>query len=98
MCAEGRHCGDFSLPEAADAPDVIAARNQGAAYIAQWAQEWNTAVMQIPTSNAADLFNLNYTLGGYTQVVNDTLPGSSSFRDARVLEPTAEYSNGADVI
>jgi len=37
-------------------------------------------------------------LGGYTQVANDTLPGSEILRNQTLLEPSAEYSNSADAM
>ncbi len=79
------------MPE--DPPSVTAARNQGAALIAQWVKQYNTVKTQIPLSNAANMFDLSYSLGGYTQVVNDTLTGSTSFRDQQVLNSSASYSN-----
>ena len=78
------------MPE--DPPSVTAARNQGAALIAQWVKQYNTVKTQIPLSNAANMFDLSYSLGGYTQVVNDTLTGSTLLRDQQVLNTSASYS------
>jgi len=91
--AEGCHGYDVGTPYPEDPPSVTAARNQGAALIAQWVQEYNTVKTQIPLSNAANMFDLSYSLGGYTQVVNDTLTGSTLLRDQQVLNTSASYSN-----
>lgn len=91
--AEGCHAYDVGTPDPEDPPSVTAARNQGAALIAQWVKQYNTVKTQIPLSNAANMFDLSYSLGGYTQVVNDTLTGSTSFRDQQVLNSSASYSN-----
>lgn len=96
--AEGCHAYDVGPAMPEDPPSVTAARNQGAALIAQWVKEYNSMQTQLPTSNAANMFQLNYALGGYTQVVNDTLPGSESLRNQTLLEPSAEYSNSADAM
>ncbi|DBA69290.1 TPA: hypothetical protein ACH3X2_012961 [Trebouxia sp. C0005] len=90
---EGCHAYDVGTPYPEDPPSVTAARNQGAALIAQWVKQYNTVKTQIPLSNAANMFDLSYSLGGYTQVVNDTLTGSTSFRDQQVLNSSASYSN-----
>ena len=92
-CAEGCHAYDVGTPYPEDPPSVTAARNQGAALIAQWVKQYNTVKTQIPLSNAANMFNLSYSLGGYTQVVNDTLTGSTLLRDQQVLNSSASYSN-----
>jgi len=96
--AEGCHAYDVGTPMPEDPPSVTAARNQGAALIAQWVQEYIVMQTQLPMSNAANMFQLNYALGGYTQVVNDTLPGSEILRNQTLLEPSAEYSNSADAM
>ena len=96
--AEGCHAYDVGTPMPEDPPSVTAARNQGAALIGQWVKEHNIMQTQLPMSNAANMFQLNYALGGYTQVVNDTLPGSESLRNQTSLEPSAEYSNSADAM
>ena len=44
-------------------------------------------------SNAANLFELNYALGGYTQAVNDTLTGSTTVTNQAQLASSAKYSN-----
>ncbi|KAL0021289.1 hypothetical protein WJX79_009826 [Trebouxia sp. C0005] len=87
---EGCHAYDVGPAMPEDPPSVTAARNQGAALIAQWVKEYNSMQTQLPTSNAANMFQLKYALGGYTQVVNDTLPGSESLRNQTLLEPSAE--------
>ncbi|KAL0046716.1 hypothetical protein WJX82_008183 [Trebouxia sp. C0006] len=92
---EGCHAYDVGTPYPEDPPSVTAARNQGAALIAQWVQEYNTVKTQIPLSNAANMFDLSYSLGGYTQMVNDTLTGSTLLRDQQVLNTSASYSNSA---
>ncbi len=93
VSAEGCHAYDVGTPYPEDPPSVTAARNQGAALIGQWVKQYNTIKTQIPLSNAANMFDLSYSLGGYTQVVNDTLTGSTSFRDQQVLNSSASYSN-----
>ena len=93
VSAEGCHAYDVGTPYPEDPPSVTAARNQGAALIGQWVKEYNTVKTQIPLSNAANMFDLSYSLGGYTQVVNDTLSGSTLFRDQQVLNSSASYSN-----
>ena len=98
MLADGCHAADVALPDETDTPSMIAARNQGAALIAQWVAEYNLAKSQVPMSNAANLFDLNYALGGYTQNVNDTFAGSGSPRTQALLQPTAEYSNSFEAI
>ena len=67
-----------------DPPSVTAVRQQGAALIAQWVREHNTMKTQTPMSNAANVFDLSYLLGGYTnplESINDTLPGSDNVRN-----------------
>ena len=83
----------MGTPEPEDPPSVTTARNQGAALIAQWVKEYNTVKTQIPLSNAANMFDLSYALGGYTQEVNDTLTGSTSVRNQQLLNSSAIYSN-----
>ncbi|DBA80617.1 hypothetical protein WJX77_006015 [Trebouxia sp. C0004] len=90
---EGCHAYDMGTPYPEDPPSVTAARKQGAALIGQWVKQYNTVKTQIPLSNAANMFVLSYSLGGYTQVVNDTLAGSTSFRNQQVLNSSASYSN-----
>jgi len=98
LCTEGCHANDVGTPDPADPPTLTAARNQGAALIAQWVDEYNTAKTQIPMSNAANLFDLAYALGGYTQVVNDTLSGSTTLRNQAVLESSAQRSNSIEAM
>lgn len=93
MCAEGCHAYDVGTADPEDPPSVTAARNQGAALIAQWVKEYNTMKTQVPLSNAANMFDLSYALGGYTQEVNDTLTGSTTVRDQQLLNSSATYSN-----
>ena len=81
-----------ALPE--DPPSVTSARDQGAKMISQWVDQYNRAKMTVPLSNAADLFELSYSLGGYTSIVNDTLAGSGSFTSQQSLEPLANVSTG----
>lgn len=95
---EGCHAYDVGTPYPEDPPSVTAARNQGAALIAQWVKQYNTVKTQFPLSNAANMFNLSYSLGGYTQVVNDTLTGSTSFRTQQVLNSSASYSNSVSAM
>lgn len=94
--AEGCHGYDMSPASPEDPPSVIAAREQGTKLISQWVEQYNSAKTTMPLSNAADLFELSYSLGGYTEVVNDTLPGSESFSRQDVLEPSANLSNGKE--
>ena len=93
VSAEGCHAYDVGTPYPEDPPSVTAARNQGAALIGQWVKQYNTVKTQIPLSNAANMFDVSYSLGGYTQVVNDTLTGSTLFRNQQVLNVSASYSN-----
>ena len=82
--AEGCHGYDLGDPDPADPPSVTAVRKQGAALIAQWVKEHNTMMTQLPMSNAANVFDLSYSLGGYTNPqdgINDTLPGSNTVRN-----------------
>ena len=81
------------MPDPEDPPSVTAVRNQGVRWIGTWVAEYNAAKQLVPLSNAADLFNLNYAQGGYTQNVNDTLAGSQTGRTQLLLEPSAAYSN-----
>ena len=55
--------------------------------------EYNKAQTSVPMSNAANLFELNYALGGYTQAVNDTLTGSTTVTNQTQLASSAKYSN-----
>lgn len=96
--AEGCHAFDFGSADPADPPSVTSTRNRGAALIAQWISDYRADVQEIPLSNAANLFQLAYSLGGYTQSVNDTLPGSGTLRTQAVAAGTANYSNGATVV
>lgn len=91
--AEGAHGQDTSDIDPADAPSVAEARRQGTQNINTWIAEHNEAIASIPTSNAADLFDLDFVLGGYTSVWNDTLPGSNSSRSTASLNSTAALSN-----
>ena len=97
-CAEGCHAYDVGLPQPEDPPSVTTVRQQGAALIAQWVNEYNREKTIVPMSNAGYMFNLAYDLGGYTEIVNDTLAGSNSMRNQSLLAPTAEYSNNNDFV
>lgn len=77
-----------------DDPSVGVTRSQGFQLIDQWTQQYNEAKQTVPLSNGADLFALSYPLGGYTEVVNDTLPGSNSLTSQSVLAASATYSAG----
>lgn len=94
VIAEGCHAYDMGPSYPEDPPSVTAARDQGAILISQWVEQYNSAKTSVPLSNAADLFELSYSLGGYTDVVNDTLAGSESFTSQDYLEPSASLSTG----
>lgn len=97
MCvaiAEGCHAYDMASASPEDPPSVTSARDQGAKLITQWVQQYNSAKTVLPMSNAADLFELPYSLGGFTTSVNDTLTGSKSFTSQQSLEPSASFSTG----
>ena len=82
--AEGSHGYDIGDTDPADPPSLTAVRKQGAALIAQWVKEHNTMKTQLPMSNAANVFDLSYSLGAYTnpqEGINDTLPGSDHVRN-----------------
>lgn len=79
------------MPE--DAPTVNQVRQQGFQNIMTWIGEYNEAIARVPTSNAADLFDLNYALGGYTSIWNDTLPGSNTSLTTVSLNASAPLSN-----
>ena len=96
--AEGCHAFDMASADPADPPSVTSARDEGAALISKWIDEHKTEAMRTPMSNAANLFELAYSLGGYTQDVNDTLPGSGLHRTQAVASGTARYSNGNPVV
>ena len=96
--AEGCHAYDVGSPDPADPPSVTSARDEGATLITKWIDEHNIEAKQIPKSNAANLFELAYSLGGYTQDVNDTLPGNGFHRTQAVASGTARYSNGNSVV
>ena len=92
-CAEGCHSYDMgpALPE--DPPSVTASREEGVRLIRQWVDEYNRAKTTVPLSNAADLFELSYALGGYTDVVPDLLGGQIP-ENQESLEASASLSNG----
>lgn len=96
--AEGPHAYDFSPARPEDHSSVGAARSQGANLIGQWVAEYNTAKTTVPLSNAADLFQLSYNLGGYIKLVNYTLNGSASFTNQSMLKASSNYSNGPDAV
>ena len=68
-------------------------REQGKQNILAWIAEYNANLVNLPTSNAADLFDLNFALGGYTSIWNDTLPGSNTSRNTASLNTTATVTN-----
>ena len=94
VVAEGCHGYDLGSAHPEDPPSVTTARDQGATLISQWVKQYNSAKTVLPLSNAADLFELSYTLGGYIDIVNDTLAGSESFTSQQSLEPSANLSTG----
>ena len=72
-------------------PGTNLARQQGAANIAKWVQEYNMLKTSTPMSNPADLFDLEYALGGFIAQINDTTVGSQVFTNQSVLKPDKEY-------
>lgn len=97
-CAKGCHAYDVGIPHPEDPPSVGVARQQGAALIAEWVNQFHQERAAYPASDAANMFNLKYALplAGYTEVVNDTFAGSNTRRNQSVLQATAEYSNNND--
>ena len=91
--AEGAHAQDLNEAQPEDAPTVNQVRQQGFQNIISWIGEYNEAILREPTSNAADLFDLNYALGGYTSIWNDTLPGSNTSITTVSLNASAPLSN-----
>ena len=79
----------------ADDPSVNEARSQGQRNIISWIADYNEAIATVPTSNGADLFDLNFALDGYLSVWNDTLPGSNTSRSTASLNASAPISNAA---
>ena len=94
VIAEGCHAYDMGSVHPEDPSSVTSARDQGARLISQWVDQFNTAKTTVPLSNGADLFELSYSLGGYIDIVNDTLAGSESFTSQQSLEPSANISTG----
>lgn len=93
VTAEGCHAYDFGSPYPEDPPSVGAARTQGIILIEKWVDAYNKAKTTVSLSNAADLFELSYSLGGYTPAVDDTLSGSEAFTSQLVLKPYSTLSN-----
>ena len=93
--AEGCHGYDLATPDATDPASVTAARYQGATLINQWVDDYNAAKAKLPLSNAADMFQLEYAVGGYVSWVDDTLPGSATglFQNQSIFQSNASYSN-----
>ena len=91
--AEGAHGQDANVADPADAASVNEARQQGTQNIMKWIAEYKSALTAVPTSNAADLFDLNFALGGYTSIWNNTLTGSNSSRSTASLNASATMSN-----
>ena len=93
--AVGAHVEDLEPVDPADDPSVNVARQQGERNIISWIADFNEAIATLPTSNGADMFDLNFALGGYTSVWNDTLPGSNTSRSTASLNASAPLSNAA---
>ena len=81
------------MPE--DAETVNQVRQQGFQNINAWIGEYNEAIAGVPTSNAADLFDLHYALSGYTSIWNDMLPDSNSSISTMSLNASAPLSDMA---
>jgi len=84
-----------AIPE--DSPSVKATRQQGAANIAKWVKEYNMQKTAVPKSNPANLFNLEYTLGGFISRLNDTIAGSDRVRNQSVLQPSEDYVSAGGI-
>lgn len=91
--AEGCHTYDMGSAAPEDPPSVTASRKEGVRLIRQWVDEFNTAKATVPLSNAADLFDLSYSLGGYTDAVPDILGGQDPTTQES-LELSSSFSNG----
>ncbi|KAL3145923.1 hypothetical protein ABBQ38_015287 [Trebouxia sp. C0009 RCD-2024] len=94
---EGCHTYDMGSAAPEDPPSVTASREEGVRLIRQWVDEYNTAKASVPLSNAADLFDLSYSLGGYIDAVPDIL-GSQSPENQESLEPSSSLSNGQSAL
>lgn len=92
-CAEGCHTYDMGSAAPEDPPSVTASRQQGVRLIGQWVNEYNRAKATVPLSNAADLFELSYSLGGYTDAVPGLL-GDGNSANQELLESSASFGNG----
>lgn len=79
----------------ADDPSVNLARQQGQTNIISWIADYNEAIATLPTSNGADMFDLNFALGGYTSVWSDTLQDSNTSRNTASLNASAALTNNA---
>ena len=95
FCAEGGHAQDLEPVDPADDATANEARRQGLQNIVTWVADWNEAIATVPTSNGADLFNLDFALGGYVDVWNDTLTGSNTSRTTASMNASAPLSNAA---
>ena len=95
FAAAGAHTQDLEPIDPADDPSANEARRQGLQNIISWIADYNEAIATVPTSNGADLFDLNFALGGYLSVWNDTVPGSNTSRSTASLNSTASLSNAA---
>ncbi len=98
MPADSCHAYDVGTPVPEDSPSVVSARQQGAANIAKWVQEYNMLKASTSMSNPADLFDLEYALGGYIAKINDTMIGSQVFTNQSVLKPDKEYISVGQII
>ncbi len=49
-------------------------------------------------SNPADLFDLEYALGGYIAKTNDTMISSQVFTNQSVLKPDKEYISVGQIV
>ena len=81
-----------------DSPSVVSARQQGAANIAKWVQEYNMLKTSTPIYNPADLFDLEYAVGGFIAQINDTIVGNQLFTNQSVLKPDKEYISVGQII
>ena len=92
--AEGAHAFDQSSSDPGEPPSVIIARQQALQNIKQWLEQHNAQKTELPTSNAANLFDLDFALGGYTSALNYTFAGSNSRSTVASLQPTLTTDAG----
>ena len=92
--AVGAHAQDLEPIDPADDPSVNQARQQGQTNIISWIADYNEPIATLPTSNGADN-DLNFALGRYTSVWDDTLQDSSASRNTASLNATAPLTNAA---